>query len=76
MSVRQLPISVYGSEEARHESQYRSTECILYGSIVNDKKDQMLQRLKGLCEHGGPIPFYEHNMVFKLSMVVLLLKGF
>ena len=47
--------------------QYQSTECILYGSVSNTEKGQFIERLKGLCDHGGPIPFFEHNMVFKLS---------
>ncbi|KAL3088727.1 hypothetical protein niasHS_008946 [Heterodera schachtii] len=55
-SVRRPPVS-----------QYQSTECVLFGSILNDQKDQLIQRLKGLCDPDGPTPFFEHNMVFKLK---------
>ena len=47
-------------------SRYQNTELILYGSIKAAEKDQLLQRLKGLCDP-GVISFQEHNMCFKLS---------
>uniref|UniRef100_A0A183CE30 ADP,ATP carrier protein n=1 Tax=Globodera pallida TaxID=36090 RepID=A0A183CE30_GLOPA len=76
----QLPLSVFGgsgnsvlsagkdlSSARRPTSQYQSTECVLFGSIFSDNKDQLMQRLKGLCDPDGPTSFFEHNMVFKLK---------
>uniref|UniRef100_A0A914IGW7 Mediator of RNA polymerase II transcription subunit 18 n=1 Tax=Globodera rostochiensis TaxID=31243 RepID=A0A914IGW7_GLORO len=76
----QLPLSVFGgsgnsvlsagkdqSSARRPTSQYQSTECVLFGSIFSDHKDQLMQRLKGLCDPDGPTSFFEHNMVFKLK---------
>uniref|UniRef100_A0A915N640 Mediator of RNA polymerase II transcription subunit 18 n=2 Tax=Meloidogyne javanica TaxID=6303 RepID=A0A915N640_MELJA len=67
----QLPQSIYGSTTTKEtklpSSQYQSTECILYGSITNLEKGQFIERLKGLCDPGGPVAFFEHNMVFKLK---------
>lgn len=69
-----LPLSVYGPSKSDHtqsrhpiKTQYLSTECVLFGSIFNKQKDQLIQRLKGLCDPDGAIPFFEHNMSFKLS---------
>jgi len=76
ISSSQLPQSIYGSTTSKEttaklpSSQYQSTECILYGSITNLEKGQFIERLKGLCDPGGPVAFFEHNMVFKLSKEV------
>jgi hypothetical protein len=71
MQKAQLPASIYGqsssSEVVQPPHNYQSTECVLYGSIFNSEKAQVIERLKGLCDPGGPVPFFEHNMVFKLS---------
>uniref|UniRef100_A0A914KLF9 Mediator of RNA polymerase II transcription subunit 18 n=1 Tax=Meloidogyne incognita TaxID=6306 RepID=A0A914KLF9_MELIC len=73
ISSSQLPQSIYGSTTSKEttaklpSSQYQSTECILYGSITNLEKGQFIERLKGLCDPGGPVAFFEHNMVFKLK---------
>lgn len=45
---------------------YQSTECILYGSILSSQKENLLQRLRGLCDP-GIASFQEHNMCFRLS---------
>ena len=68
--TQQVPLSVYGGHGRENVANYQSTECIIYGSIFNSQKAQMIERLKGLCDPGGPISFFEHNMVFKLSMPI------
>jgi hypothetical protein len=72
MQKSQLPISIYGGSQQKDspmQTSYQSTECVLYGSIFNNQKSQIIERLKGLCDPGGPVPFFEHNMVFKLSII-------
>uniref|UniRef100_A0A1I8B2Q9 Mediator of RNA polymerase II transcription subunit 18 n=1 Tax=Meloidogyne hapla TaxID=6305 RepID=A0A1I8B2Q9_MELHA len=67
VSKELLNISTQQQTTKLPSCQYQSTECILYGSITNSEKGQFIERLKGLCDPGGPIPFFEHNMVFKLK---------
>lgn len=42
-------------------------ECILYGSVLKEHEEKLLQRLRGLCDPGQH-SFNEHEMVFSLSM--------
>ena len=50
-------------------------EYLLQGSILETHKDNLLHRLNGLCDTGtvqqqfiGPERFFDHEMVFQLSM--------
>jgi len=48
-------------------AEHTKTEFLLYGSIPSKSIDQLLQRLRGICDPGAPIKFTEHNMCFKLK---------
>ncbi|KAI1728483.1 med18 protein domain-containing protein [Ditylenchus destructor] len=64
-----MPVTAFGLPPVPNQgssNRYQSTECVLYGSIFQTQKDQLLQRLRGLC-NPGITPFQEHNMCFKLK---------
>ncbi|MFH4975960.1 hypothetical protein AB6A40_002669 [Gnathostoma spinigerum] len=44
---------------------YQSKECVLYGSVLKENEDQLVQRLRGLCDP-GQAEFSEHEMIFSL----------
>jgi len=52
--------------QQQNRNQYQSTELILYGSIKDQEKDQLYNRLKGLCDP-TVTTIQEHIMVFKLK---------
>lgn len=45
-------------------------EFLLQGSIVNETVEDLLHRLRGLCDNpdSNTEPFHDHEMVFILSM--------
>uniref|UniRef100_A0AAF5PRQ5 Mediator of RNA polymerase II transcription subunit 18 n=2 Tax=Wuchereria bancrofti TaxID=6293 RepID=A0AAF5PRQ5_WUCBA len=47
-------------------SSYQCKECILYGSVLKEHEEKLLQRLRGLCDPGQH-SFNEHEMVFSLK---------
>ncbi|KAM3724403.1 Mediator of RNA polymerase II transcription subunit [Dirofilaria immitis] len=47
-------------------SNYQCKECILYGSVLKEHEEKLLQRLRGLCDPGQH-SFNEHEMVFSLK---------
>lgn len=65
------PLSQHQSTQPSCSSRYQSTECVLYGSILSSQKDNLLQRLRGLCDP-SIVNFQEHNMCFKLSTLFII----
>ncbi|VDN50451.1 unnamed protein product [Dracunculus medinensis] len=47
-------------------SSYQSVECVLYGSVLKEHENQLIQRLRGLCDP-GQVNFSEHEMIFSLK---------
>uniref|UniRef100_A0A914WRC8 Mediator of RNA polymerase II transcription subunit 18 n=1 Tax=Plectus sambesii TaxID=2011161 RepID=A0A914WRC8_9BILA len=47
-------------------NQYQSQECVLYGSVLDNQKDYLIQRLKGLADP-GTVEFHEQEMIFSLK---------
>ncbi|KAH7729714.1 mediator protein 18 [Aphelenchoides avenae] len=47
-------------------SPYQTKECVLYGTILDTHKNQLLQRLKGLCDP-GVTRFQDHDMCLRLQ---------
>lgn len=52
------------------KDRYCHTECILYGTVFESYKENLRQRLHGLCDP-EEVTFKEHNMIFKLSKVFI-----
>lgn len=47
-------------------SPYQSKECVLYGTVLDTHKNQLLDRLKGLCDP-GMTKFQDHDMCLSLQ---------
>uniref|UniRef100_A0A0N5ATZ2 Mediator of RNA polymerase II transcription subunit 18 n=1 Tax=Syphacia muris TaxID=451379 RepID=A0A0N5ATZ2_9BILA len=45
---------------------YQTQELVLYGSVYKKNEDELIQRLRGLCDPGS-VDFSEHEMVFSLK---------
>ena len=54
-------------------ARYQTQECVLYGSVLEHRKDLVLQRLKGLCDPGYT-EFIENELVFSLRKYGMIFR--